>query len=247
MVDAEAEALLEGRVSSSSSRPRSSAWALRWPLPTSVDVERSHVPSASLEMSYVVGMDHIAGMDRIAGADHRLQMDHIAPDWTQAADATLPNAFRDLKPVNLIGVVSTSFAGMATELGCLFAFVDDDVVATPAFAAAREALQSVRDLGVREQCASLLDALADRFVERDFGYLPHLSVSETEAGAALLEWTLPSRRLGFTLEPDKAESGWYFATTDPQPEAKFGFMATADLSALLSLLTSCEESEEATG
>jgi hypothetical protein len=57
----------------------------------------------------------------------------------------------------------------------------------------------------RETLASLSDALG----QFDMRALPLLDLTESDDGSATLEWRLPGRRLAFTLEPDRKDSGWH--------------------------------------
>ncbi|MHA1290504.1 MAG: hypothetical protein ACTSPB_24235 [Candidatus Thorarchaeota archaeon] len=44
------------------------------------------------------------------------------------------------------------------------------------------------------------------------GFLPKLSTSIVEDGSVLVEWIFDSFRVGFSIEPDEKESGWYLVT-----------------------------------
>jgi hypothetical protein len=46
----------------------------------------------------------------------------------------------------------------------------------------------------------------------DLDYLPELKAFNVDDGSVLLEWVLSDFRLGFSLEIDPQESGWYLVT-----------------------------------
>lgn len=83
---------------------------------------------------------------------------------------------------------------------------------------------------VVDQAKSLLGRLRRLATRMDLSELPPLRLSIDEDGAALVEWTLADRRLGFSLETDPVESGWYFATSpDHGSQMASGDLAYVDL------------------
>ncbi len=44
--------------------------------------------------------------------------------------------------------------------------------------------------------------------------VPTLRAMEADDGSVLVEWTLEDRRLGFTIEPEVKDSGWYFVLSN---------------------------------
>ena len=46
----------------------------------------------------------------------------------------------------------------------------------------------------------------------DLDYIPQLHAHEVEDGSALLEWTLPHFRVGFSIDLEPSDSSWFLVT-----------------------------------
>jgi len=74
---------------------------------------------------------------------------------------------------------------------------------------ARVALLS--DASVRERADETLLQLGAH-LPADCDQLPPFVLSRLDDGAALVEWPLPGRRLGFVFHAEKVDSGWFFVS-----------------------------------
>jgi hypothetical protein len=70
----------------------------------------------------------------------------------------------------------------------------------------RECPQSAREETARRYLESLTEA-ADKLHMRD---RPDVGISVDDDGAVTLEWMLAGRRVGLLIDPNPAESGWWF-------------------------------------
>lgn len=87
---------------------------------------------------------------------------------------------------------------------------------------------------IAEQVRQLTARLREAGARLDLSSLPPLRLTEADDGSVLIEWTLSDRRLGFNLESDPAQSGWYFATSPAAGgEMASGALAIADLGRLI--------------
>lgn len=68
--------------------------------------------------------------------------------------------------------------------------------------------------GIPESYRSIVQKLLDEFVtivpQSKAKNLPPLRITALDDSSYLLEWTFKDRRLGFSLEPDPKDSGWYY-------------------------------------
>jgi hypothetical protein len=67
----------------------------------------------------------------------------------------------------------------------------------------------LKNPAVRSQLYELLPQLQSEVLTFGVEGAPSFMAAEDESGACVLEWSYRGRRLGFSLEPKKAESGWY--------------------------------------
>jgi hypothetical protein len=63
---------------------------------------------------------------------------------------------------------------------------------------------------VAQAIGELVVALSDRM---DTESLPPINAVVADDGSALLEWILPDMRIGFTIETDVSESGWFLVSS----------------------------------
>ena len=83
------------------------------------------------------------------------------------------------------------------------------------------AMETAMQLGTKslgDQARHLVADLSDAFAENrrtlglDALYIPSLYPQLREDGSVLFEWILPNFRLGFGLEDDPSQSGWYLVS-----------------------------------
>jgi AbrB family looped-hinge helix DNA binding protein len=91
--------------------------------------------------------------------------------------------------------------------------------------------------------AEKISPLFEAFVRAVDGYdvagAPKLRLTEADDGALLVEWTLPDRRLGFSIEEKPEESGWYFVlSNDASGLYEAGTMDQLEMERLVSLMVS---------
>jgi hypothetical protein len=68
----------------------------------------------------------------------------------------------------------------------------------------------------------------------DLGHVPQLRPSITDDGAILFEWIFGDFRIGFSIEPNIQESGWFLITNRNLGEiSACGFISGIDLNALI--------------
>jgi hypothetical protein len=77
------------------------------------------------------------------------------------------------------------------------------------------ALLSIRMIrySIVEQANSLIYTLKD-VPKEDMSRMPPLKLTFLDDGSVLLEWIFDGRRLGFTIEEEPAESGWYYVSSE---------------------------------
>ena len=78
-------------------------------------------------------------------------------------------------------------------------------------------------------------ALAE--AEIDLSTASKLEVIDADDGSVLIEWHFSDRRLGFNIEPQEGQSGWYFALSkDSGGQCGSGLLASLDMKTLLHLM-----------
>lgn len=61
-----------------------------------------------------------------------------------------------------------------------------------------------------------------------------LEIVDAEDGSVLIEWRFKDRRLGFNIEPDAGQSGWYYAfSRDSGGQCGSGLLSSLDMKMLL--------------
>jgi len=64
-----------------------------------------------------------------------------------------------------------------------------------------------------------------------------LEIIDSEDGSVLIEWHFKDRRLGFNIEPEEGQSGWYFAfSRESGGQCGSGTLPSLDMKALLHLI-----------
>lgn len=83
---------------------------------------------------------------------------------------------------------------------------------------ALKALDETKNPGIKSDASNLLITLVNTIkrlqgFNYDFENLPTLQVENIEDDSVLIEWIFDDFRVGFTIEKNKDESGWYLVTT----------------------------------
>lgn len=63
--------------------------------------------------------------------------------------------------------------------------------------------------------------------------LPSLHAAELADGSLLIEWLAPDRRVGLTLDPQPAQSGWYLLAEGAESCQEWGYLDTLDWNKLI--------------
>jgi hypothetical protein len=89
------------------------------------------------------------------------------------------------------------------------------------------------DQKMKKDALALLSDLCQvgQKMEEDLSSLPPLQATEASDGSFLVEWYLPKGRVGFNIEPEEAQSGWYYVLSSQRGDS--GFLANVDLQTLL--------------
>lgn len=77
---------------------------------------------------------------------------------------------------------------------------------------AREKLRTIADNDMVIEAENILDALCKTLDKIDTRKLPPVRAFEVEDDSLLIEWIFPHHRVGFNIEPDKQESGWFLVS-----------------------------------
>jgi len=72
---------------------------------------------------------------------------------------------------------------------------------------------TLTDERMRLEALEGISGLRDALVDWDRA-APAISTSEPEDGSFVIECIQPGRRVGFTIEPEEGQSGWFFASFD---------------------------------
>lgn len=86
------------------------------------------------------------------------------------------------------------------------------------------------------ELSELLRELGRGVVETgiDISSAPKLEIFDAEDGSVLIEWNFADRRLGFNIEPQEGQSGWYFAfSRNSGGQCGSGLLASLDTKDLL--------------
>ena len=71
--------------------------------------------------------------------------------------------------------------------------------------------------GMSRQAKGLLSIIQQTIsvcqqIRLDHNYIPRLQAHRAEDGSVLFEWVFPYYRIGFTIEPNPQESGWFLVS-----------------------------------
>lgn len=71
----------------------------------------------------------------------------------------------------------------------------------------------------------------------DLSHLPPLQAFNVDDGSILIEWIFSDFRIGFSIEPNSEDSGWYLVSNERLGEiSAFGFTSSIDNNILVSWL-----------
>jgi hypothetical protein len=126
--------------------------------------------------------------------------------------------FQDALFSNLVTTGSSWMLGGISEVvnwsrGEPLIFIDDNIIplsAADPLAPARHSLEGMPATGQRERAIELLDDISTAL--EGVQHVGTMRAFESEGGATLLEWFAPHRRLGFSIDPDPAHSGWFLVS-----------------------------------
>ena len=77
---------------------------------------------------------------------------------------------------------------------------------------ASKVVQRASNSGARQYASNLLSEINS--ILKGIDDIPELWVIEEDDGSILFEWVFPSGRIGFNIESEATESGWYIVTTN---------------------------------
>jgi hypothetical protein len=77
---------------------------------------------------------------------------------------------------------------------------------------AREKLRTITNKEMAIEAEKIIDGLRDALEKIDTNNLPPIRVFEIEDGSLLIEWILPHHKIGFSIEPERRESGWFLVS-----------------------------------
>jgi len=80
-------------------------------------------------------------------------------------------------------------------------------------------IRQSENINTKDQARDLLLLIQDILSDLqqygfNIGYLPKIYAFNIDDGSILLEWIFKDYRLGFTVEPNPQDSGWYLVTTE---------------------------------
>lgn len=106
---------------------------------------------------------------------------------------------------------------------------------------ARALLPSIPDKRVADAAKDLLIVIEEIAYSMaaggiDMDALPSVQASESQDGSLSLEWATPDFRLGFNIEPNPEDSGWYLATSRQLGMATHGFLSSMTKQSLATII-----------
>jgi hypothetical protein len=102
-----------------------------------------------------------------------------------------------------------------------------------------ESIQRVENRDIADEARRLLSAIQKSIsilqgLELDLSYIPRLWPFLVDGGSVLFEWIFSNYRIGFNIEPNPQESGWYLITNRNLGEiSAFGFISGMDINKLI--------------
>jgi len=83
----------------------------------------------------------------------------------------------------------------------------------PLLANVETVIKQLTDPRMQRQAKLVLEYLRTEISLRDLSSENPLRAILSEDGSLQIEWLRPDRRLGFTIEPNQDDSGWYYASS----------------------------------
>ena len=113
----------------------------------------------------------------------------------------------------------------------------DDVPQRSELNQAKESLPHFTNQELAGQAGKILDRLQNALNKMNSGKLPPIHAFELEDSSILIEWMLPHQRMGFNLEVNPQESGWFLVTDASASDIQaFGSLSGANIDWLLEWL-----------
>lgn len=75
-------------------------------------------------------------------------------------------------------------------------------------------LKGLQNAAMREQANLVVSYFRKAASAYRVDGVPPLSATMAHDGSLLIEWTFSDRRMGFNIEPNQDESGWYFVSSE---------------------------------
>lgn len=105
-------------------------------------------------------------------------------------------------------------------------------------------LNELKDVNIKKDAINVLMQFQKVILDNKrqletIGYLPPLSLYKLDDGSFIIEWIFKDFRIGFSLEHDEKQSGWYLITNKTLgDESRSGLLREVDITALVSKLIS---------
>jgi hypothetical protein len=101
---------------------------------------------------------------------------------------------------------------------CFFPMTESSILIESAW----QIVCQTRDQNVSKEAGKLLDMIQEAIISlqplRRFGielsHLPPLQAFNVDDGSILIEWIFDDFRVGFSIEPDPKDSGWYLVSNE---------------------------------
>lgn len=87
---------------------------------------------------------------------------------------------------------------------------------------ASECIQKLENQVIREQATELVRSLSRALATVDTNSLPPLHVFTEDDGSLFLEWMLPGKRIGVTIEENPDDSCWFIVSMAPEEVNAYG-------------------------
>lgn len=101
---------------------------------------------------------------------------------------------------------------------------------------ARKRLSAIADHRIATNAETILDNLETELQSIARNDLPPFHVAEGEDGSVAIEWIFPHFRLGFSVEPDEKDSGWFFVSDETMGTINAcGYLSEAGIKAGVSM------------
>jgi hypothetical protein len=104
---------------------------------------------------------------------------------------------------------------------------------------ARQVISQIKDTYLAKEADKLLAVIQEMIMllqrhGNDLSYLPPFRAFSVDDGSLLIEWTFTAFRVGFSIEIDPKDSGWYLVTNKSLGEINAsGFISDANLKSII--------------